>query len=50
VTKNSTQDGTPKGENTLAGLRLAEINKAWPDLPEDVQRNIWHVAKHCRRT
>ncbi|MCL5280503.1 MAG: hypothetical protein M1376_11415 [Planctomycetes bacterium] len=50
MTKNSTQDGTPKRENaTFGDPDLREVMAAWPDLPADVKRPILYVCRSYAR-
>lgn len=44
MTKNGTQDGTPKGENTPLDPDLMQIIQAWPDLPAGVREEILRLA------
>jgi len=44
-TKNGTQDGTPKGENTPLDPDLAFIHDRWPRLPEHIKQSILALVR-----
>jgi hypothetical protein len=45
VTENSTQGGTPKGENTPLDPELALILDRWPNLPEHIRQAVLTLVR-----
>ncbi|GEM_PF-951463 len=41
---------TPRAPDSTPDPDLAQIVAAWPDLPDDVKRNILHLVKSHRPT